>query len=85
VNAPDVALTPTERRQSAAYRDAAQPAPPAACRNCAQYRYDAQDRMTDRGETFYRSNQRCGLHGFTVVMNKVCDSHAFRHADHRDA
>jgi hypothetical protein len=68
------------------FRDMVKPVPEIlpACRNCTSYRCDHDDRETSKGVVFHRTNQRCGLHGFSVSLNKVCDSHVFRHQDRRD-
>lgn len=80
-------LTPAQLQAQGqvGFRNRAKPDVLPACRNCAHYVYDAEDRMGPAGETVSRGNQRCGKHHFPVAMNKVCDDHNFKHRDRRDA
>lgn len=67
------------------FRRADKPPVMPACRNCAHYRYTAEDRMSVKGATFGRSNQHCAVNGFMVTTTRVCDRHEFKHRDRRDA
>ncbi len=74
-------------RKSVNFRKVDRPKPiiPAACRNCAEYRCDHEDRQGAKGIYFQIANSRCVLHKFPVQRNTVCDSHMFKHDDRRDA
>lgn len=74
-----------EKRAVVNYRDAETPAVVAACKNCAEYRSDQDERMGMKGSYMERTNSRCILHKFPVKRNAVCDRHMFMHTDRRDA
>lgn len=77
-----------QRKAEVHYRRVVYPIPEVlpACKNCKTFCYDADDRMSLRGElTLRRVNLRCTQFGFGVSFESVCDKHAFRHADRRDA
>lgn len=71
---------------SVGYRNVVPPKQPvlAACRNCAYFQCDHDDREGWKGVTFRRVNLRCRNHNMAVKLNCVCDAHQFAHADRRD-
>lgn len=81
------AINRANLKESVGFRDVVPPKPEvlAACRNCAFYACDHDDRQGKRDIIFVKSNHRCQTHRFPVKRNTVCDHHQFKHNDRRDA
>jgi hypothetical protein len=73
-------------KEAVKFRKVEIPKPPilAACRNCAHFAYDADDRMGARGLYLEKTKKRCALNRFSTTSNSVCDKHEFKHLDKRD-
>lgn len=71
--------------QAVNIRKADKPPVMPACKNCRHHTYDADDRWGARGEYLEKSNRRCTQLNIRVTTRLVCDLHAFKHDDRRDA
>lgn len=78
------AINTANLKASVSCRLADKPAIVAACKNCAFYQCDRDDRCGPRGMRLETTNSRCSAHKFPVGRTYVCDQHQFKHADRRD-